>query len=252
MPGTPKPKLIILYPKEKRPEKFEAVKKYLPELLEHLGKLPKANGLEDQAAEQLGDFYSCWGTFRRRVLKCDGQAWLVQNVYETEAWKNYDKLKKASTKYRTWKAADNKRRWAETSEQDKQTRRKKQREALKAKRAAEGEQVWFDLDRCFGLAERCLKHSREATSVVYGPVITLIQKHVTQETQERWMLDRVAVAIQCLRFDATKEAVARLDWAIKYAGIPEEHQQRWRDRAQLCHENSKEDASTFQGMLDDV
>lgn len=219
-----KQRRYALYPEQDRAKKFQQCRLEAPDMLRRLRELPPADGTLDQAQELLTGFYSVWRPFRIRVTKCDQRDWLAKTIYSTDGWKNYERLKKQSTRYRKWKAKDNKERWLAMSEPERERRRRQQREAAKDR--------WFDVDRCFQLADRCRKHDPKAKQVTYGPVIRLVKKHATPQFSEQYILSGVRLALACHRLDP-RDPEARKDFEgeLKWCCVPGLDQAS-RDRAE--------------------
>lgn len=256
MDGTPrKPRQWQYkpYAEEERPKRLAQIKEEAPEMLRRLRELPQADGTLDQAQEQMADFYSVWKIFRIKAMRCEQKGWLTQVFYQTEAWRNYEALKRQLTRFKTWKTRDNQRRYQEMTEEQRERRRKRQRES--------GHDHWFNKDRALALAKRCIRHHADATTVKYLPVLRLIRKHATQERPERYMIDHVTIAIAAHRYNPhDPQSVRAFEGTLKMCcapGLDQESRDRseqlkklWRTWAKEVWEDS--DGPRFQVIIDET
>lgn len=232
-----------LYPEAERAKRFAALAHGLPSVLCALESLPKADGTENQATEELGAFYAVWSSFRIKVMKCDRKDWLKANVYDTPAWRNYERLKHSSTSYREWKRSYSKQRYANLSEEVKEVRRQERRDQYATR--------YFTEDRLESLAKRVLKYKPEAESPsVYTPVMTLIEKHAKTPDEVNRVTKLVSLFIAAQRFDPNSEgAKLRLDAAFTRSGLPESKWDYWVGYAQQCWDANQTPEAVMDKML---
>jgi transcriptional regulator NrdR family protein len=225
-----KPRVYYPYPEAQRGPKLQELKSQLPEILLHLSRLPKATGEVDQAEDLLKEFNEQWNRFRIGAMKCCAKDWLKEHVYSTSAWDNRNALKRSSTGHRLWKKKYMAEYYQRLSEEQRETRRRRDRDRPKSE--------WFDFERAVGLAKRCLKADHKTESVSYQPVIRLLKKHCQHFGVDR-ATERVMMVIRCLQWDPQDETTERkLSRALKMGGLKPEAQAQWRQFARERYEAS--------------